>query len=200
MTLSLGVLLQHEEVREVAAIQGPLGLMALHGGIEPPTFRIAREVADSVGASLYAVVQPGHRDNMGHLTSTRYDRTESALLDTFLDRVRVVLSVHGMNRRSMNDKIALGGSNRPFAAQIGEAMRRAGLEAIDDLDLIPLYLRGAHRDNPVNIPPCGGVQIEIGRDVRRNPDKVSDLTQVIAATARARMEEFAAADTGRVRT
>lgn len=199
MTRSLRELLEREEVREVAAIRGPLGLMALHGGIEPPTFRIARKVADSVGASLYAVVQPGHRDPEGHLTSTRYDRTESALLDAFLDRVRVVLSIHGMNRRDMNDKIALGGSNRPLAARIGDAMGRSGIEAIDDLGLIPRYLRGAHRDNPVNIPPQGGVQIEIGRDLRRDPGKVSDLTQVIAATARTEMEAPAAEGNGRVR-
>lgn len=197
MTRSLQELLQDEEVREAAAIQGPLGLMALHGGIEPPTFRIARTVADSVGASLYAVVQPEDRDDVGHLTSTRYDRSESVLLDAFLDRVRVVLSVHGMNRRDMNDKIALGGTNRPLAARLAEAMRRAGIEAIDDLRGIPRYLRGSHPDNPVNIPRDGGVQLEIGRDLRRDPAKVSTITEVITEVARTRMAELAKVVDGR---
>ena len=191
MTRSLQELLQHEEVREVAAIQGPLGLMALHGGIEPPTYRIARTVADSTAASLYAVAQPEDRDQQGHLTSTRYDRSESLLLDAFLDRVQVALSVHGMNRRDLNGKIALGGTNRPFAARIGEAMRRAGIEAIDDLHGIPRYLRGSHPDNPVNIPRDGGVQLEIGRDLRRDPATVSMITEVITEVARIRMAELA---------
>lgn len=191
MSLSLRELVRHEDVREVAALRGAVGLMALHGGIEPPTYRIAREAAECTRASLYAVVQPGHRDKEGHLTSTRYDRTESRLLDAFLDRVQVVLSVHGMNRRGMNDRIALGGRNRALAAQIGRAMRRAGLEAIDDLNQIPRYLRGAHRDNPVNIPPYRGVQIEIGRDLRLDPGKVSGLTEVITVAARSQMEELA---------
>lgn len=198
MTSSLRELLEREEVREVMAIRGPLGLMALHGGIEPPTFRIARKVADSVGASLYGVVQPGHRDQEGHLTSTRYRRAESPALDAFLERVRIVLSIHGMNRRDMNDRVALGGSNRPLAARIGAAMRRSGIEAIDDLELIPRYLRGAHRDNPVNIPPHGGVQIEIGRDLRRDPGRVADLTEVLAGAARTHRERSAITDNGRV--
>ena len=194
MSLSLRELLQRDEVREVAALRGAVGLMALHGGIEPPTYRIAREAAACTEASLYAVVQPGHRDKVGHLTSTRYDRTQSELLDAFLDRVQIVLSVHGMNRRDMNDRIALGGKNRPLAAEIARAMRRAGLDAIDDLDQIPGYLRGAHRANPVNIPRYGGVQIEIGRDLRLDPGKVSDLTEVITMTARSQMEDLAIGD------
>lgn len=189
--MSLRELLDHEEVREVAALRGAVGLMALHGGIEPPTYRIARQVAEGTEASLYAVVQPGHRDKEGHLTSTRYNRAESTLLDAFLDRVRVVLSVHGMNRRDMNDKVALGGSNRPLAARIGLGMRCAGLDAIDDLDRIPRYLRGAHPDNPVNIPPDGGVQIEIGRDLRLDPGRVWDLTEVITEAARTQLAELA---------
>ena len=187
MTRSLRQLLEHEEVREVAAIRGPLGLMALHGGIEPPTFRIARKVADSVGATQNAVVQPGYRDKEGHLTSTLYHRAESPALDAFLGRVRVVLSVHGMNRRDMNDQVALGGSNRPFATRLGRAMRMVGLEVVDDLDLIPRYLRGAHRDNPVNIPPHGGVQIEIGRNLRRDAGKIGDLTEAMTEAARTQL-------------
>ena len=182
----------------MATLRGSVGLMALHGGIEPPTFTIAREVADSAGASLYAVVQPGHRDKEGHLTSARYYRTESRLLDAFLDRVRVALSIHGMNRRDMNDKVALGGRNRPLAARICNAMRRAGFDAIDDLCRIPRYLRGEHPDNPVNIPPNEGVQVEIGRDLRRDTGSVSELTEILTEAARAQMADLAMVDNGRI--
>lgn len=164
--------------------------MALHGGIEPPTFRIARKVADCIEASLYAVVQPTDRDEVGHLTSTLYDRSDSMLLSAFLDRVQVALSIHGMNRLNMNDEIALGGTNRRLAAQLGRAMRQAGLKAIDDLDRIPRYLRGTHPDNPVNIPLYGGVQIEIGRHLRLDPGKVSVLTDVITEAARSQVDEL----------
>lgn len=178
---SLRELLQHPEVREVVALQGPVGVMALHGGIEPPTYTIPGEVADA--ASLYAVVQPQARDNEGHLTSTLYSRYESALLDAFLNRVVVVLSVHGMNRRGMNDTIALGGRNRRLAQQVGQVLRRAGLDAVDDLERIPRYLRGAHTDNPVNIPPHRGVQVEIGRDLRLDPGSVAELTEILTGVA-----------------
>ena len=192
MPSSLRELLRHEAVREVAAVQGALGFMALHGGIEPCTYRIAREAALATGASIYAVVQPESRDGLeGHLTSTKYSRAESKLLDAFLNRVRVVVSVHGMNRRDMNDKIALGGRNRPLARRVGEVLRRAGFDAIDDLDGMPRYLRGAHRDNPVNIPRCEGVQIEIGRDLRRDPGSVADLTEILTGVARTRLADLA---------
>ena len=189
MAASLRGLLRHPDVREVAIIQRPMGLMALHGGIEPPTYAIARQVAAATDASLYAVVQPGARDNDGHLTSTLYSRSESRLLDAFLDRVVVAVSVHGMNRRGMNDKIALGGRNRPLAARIGSDLRAAGFDAIDDLEDIPTYLRGTHPDNPVNLPRDRGVQMEIGRDLRRDQRLMEDLTEVLAEATRNLMAE-----------
>lgn len=176
-------LLRHPEVREVATIQGPMGLMALHGGIEPPTYALARQVAGTVDASLYAVVQPEARNHEGHLTSTLYRRSESRLLDAFLDRVVVAVSVHGMNRRGMNGKIALGGRNRPLAARLGSVLREAGFDAIDELERIPAYLRGTHPDNPVNLPPGRGVQMEIGRDLRLDRSLMEDLAAVLTGEA-----------------
>ena len=190
MPASLRELLRRQEVREVATIQGPLGVMALHGGIEPPTYTIAREVAGATDASLYAVVQPEARSNEGHLTSTLYSRSESRLLDAFLDRVVVVMSVHGMNRRGMNDQIALGGRNRPLAARLGSVLRGAGFDAIDELEAIPSYLRGTHPDNPVNIPPSGGVQLEIGRDLRLDRCLMRDLTKALAGAAKTLMADL----------
>ena len=174
----------------MATIQGPLGLMALHGGIEPPTYAIARKVAGATDASLYAVVQPEYRDDGGHLTSTLYSRCESRLLDAFLDRVEVAVSVHGMNRRGMNGKIALGGRNRRLAARLGSVLTDAGFEAIDELERIPGYLRGTHPDNPVNLPPGRGVQMEIGRDLRRDRSLMADLTEVLTGEARVLMADL----------
>ncbi len=187
---SLTELLQHPEVREEAIIQGPLGLMALHGGIEPATYEIARGVACAVGASLYAVVQPEDRDQEGHLTSTLYNRRQSRLLDAFLDRISTAFSIHGMNRRDLNDAIALGGRNRPIARRIGSTLRAAGFDAIDDLGSIPDYLSGTHPNNPVNLPPCNGVQMEIGRDLRRDHDLMESLTQLLTGLARELMADL----------
>ena len=63
----------------------------------------------------------------------------------------------------------LGGSHRPLAAAVGDAMRDVGLRAIDELGAIPEGLRGLHPANPVNLPQEGGVQIEMAASVRRPP-------------------------------
>ena len=39
-------------------------------------------------------------------------------------------------------------------------------EIATDLERIPSELRGLHRDNPVNLPPSQGVQIELPPRVR----------------------------------
>ena len=69
----------------------------------------------------------------------------------------------------MFTSLLLGGQNRELAAL---AARRAGAGAARLRDprptstLIPRELRGLHPDNPVNVPPLGGVQIELPPRVR----------------------------------
>ncbi len=70
-------------------------------------------------------------------------------------------------------------------------MLRAGLdgyEVVDDLDEIPLALRGLHPENPVNRTRGGGVQLELPPRVRGlgpngHPDHVDQLVAALVAVA-----------------
>lgn len=143
--------------------------MAFHGGdLEEGTDRIADAVADRTGASRYVVRQA---DGLHwHLPSTEFRPQESSRLRAFLDHVHVVVTIHGYGRRSMFTTVLLGGRNRPLARHVGRSLRATlpGYEVIDDIDAIPVELRGVHPANPVNRPPGAGVQIELPPRVRGN--------------------------------
>lgn len=154
-------------VEETSELRGPIGFMAYHGGnLEWMTDVIARRAADASGASLYSVSQPaGMRE---HLSSTRVDPAQSARLTEFLGHVEIVVTVHGFGRRGMFSSLLLGGRNRPFAEHVGSHLRRhlPAYRVVTDMDTIPEKLRGLHERNPVNLPPCQGVQIELPPRVR----------------------------------
>jgi phage replication-related protein YjqB (UPF0714/DUF867 family) len=64
--------------------------------------------------------------------------------------------------------VLLGGGNRRLAAHLA-AHLRPGLPDYtveDDLDAIPVELRGLHPDNPANLPRLGGVQMELPPRIR----------------------------------
>jgi phage replication-related protein YjqB (UPF0714/DUF867 family) len=146
-------------------------MMAFHGGsLERGTDGIARAVAERSGASLYVVAQPD--DLRWHVPSKCFDPTESPRLAAFLDHVEVAIAVHGYGRAGWFTTVLAGGTNRRLAAAVA---RRVGpaldlpdtrYEVVDDLDAIPVDLRGLHPDNPVNRPRHGGVQLELPPRVR----------------------------------
>jgi phage replication-related protein YjqB (UPF0714/DUF867 family) len=162
-------LLAHEGVEELCELRSPFGLMAFHGGnLEHGTDQIAAAAAERAGASLYAVLQPpGLR---WHVPSTAIRPAESAQLAAFIDHVDVAVAVHGYGAEGFWTKLLLGGRNRVLAAHMGAALRAElaphEYDVIDDLDAIPSRLRGVHRDNPVNLPRGGGVQLELPPRVR----------------------------------
>ena len=160
-------LLDTPGVEEVSELRSRVGFMAYHGGaLEAMTDVIARRAAERSAASLYAVIQPdGMRE---HLPSIQVRPAESPALAAFLDHVDIVVTVHGYGRRGLFSSLLLGGANRVFADHVGESLR-ATLPAYDivtDVEAIPKPLRGLHRDNPVNLPRHGGVQIELPPRVR----------------------------------
>ncbi|MEY2436819.1 MAG: hypothetical protein QOF97_1655, partial [Acidimicrobiaceae bacterium] len=57
-----------------------------------------------------------------------------------------------------------------LAAHLAGALRAAiepqGYEVIDALEAIPAPLRGVHPANPVNLPPGGGVGLELPPRIR----------------------------------
>ncbi len=140
-----------------------------------------------MGASFYAVVQPD--DLRWHVPSHRYDPELSAGLRAFLDRIDVVISVHGFGGvRDADDRwttALLGGTNRELAAELERALTRAlpQYRWIADLDTIPRHLRGLHPANPVNRVPRGGVQLELPPRVRRAGPDYDALVTALAAVA-----------------
>ena len=154
-------------VVERVELRSPFGFMAFHGGaLERQTDRIAAAAADAAGASLYLVAHPGPAPP--HFPSTSVSGDASPALQSFLDHVRVVVTVHGYGRDGMFTTLLLGGRNRSLATAMRTALGAAlpDYDILDDLEAIPRELRGLHPDNPVNVPPEAGVQLELPPRVR----------------------------------
>ena len=152
-------------VQEELTLRGRAGVMALHGGLEAGTAPAARRCADISGASFYAVVQPpGFR---WHVPSTSFDPEQSDRLARFLEHVLVAVSFHGFGRRGLERTVLIGGSNERLRREIAAAVAgRTDLEPVSDTARIPAGLRGRYPRNPVNLPPLGGVQIELSPQAR----------------------------------
>jgi phage replication-related protein YjqB (UPF0714/DUF867 family) len=160
-------LLDTPGVEEVSELRSRVGFMAYHGGaLEAMTDVIASRAAALADASLYAVIQPdGMRE---HLPSIQVRPQESDRLAVFLDHVDIVVTVHGYGRRGLFGSLLLGGGNRVFAEHVAVSLRGRlpAYDIVTDVDAIPVPLRGLHRDNPVNLPRHGGVQVELPPRVR----------------------------------
>jgi phage replication-related protein YjqB (UPF0714/DUF867 family) len=155
-------LLAHDGVEEDLALRSAFGFMAFHGGnLEEGTDLVASAAADASGASLYAVRQPPSL--RWHVPSIEVRPDESAALAAFLDHVDVAVAVHGYGREGLWTSLLLGGRHRPLATHVAGHLRAAmpGYEVVDELDAIPVDLRGVHGRNPVNLPRHGGVQLEL---------------------------------------
>ncbi|MDX1689509.1 MAG: poly-gamma-glutamate hydrolase family protein [Acidimicrobiia bacterium] len=179
----LADLIATDGVEERLVLGGPIGLMALHGGLEAGTHRVAGAVAEATGSSLYAIVQPD--DHRWHVPSARHDPRDSERLTRFLEHVRLAVSIHGFGRRHLPDTVLVGGRNRRVARHIASAIRRhTDLDVIDEPAAMPRGLRGMHPANPVNLPESQGVQLELSRGARRDPvvgSLVAAVASVVAA-------------------
>ena len=169
---SLTELLALGGVSEELEIRSRVGVCALHGGdLERATEVVAREVAARTGSSLYALVQSD--GSRRHLPSTRFTSGVSDRLDTFLDRVDTVMSIHGYGRHDDFWAVLVGGANRWLAHHVAGHLRGTLPEqyrVVDDVHAMPHTLRGMHPENPVNRPPGGGVQVELPPSIRWNRD------------------------------
>ena len=157
-------------VLEELDLRSNVGIMAFHGGhLEQMTDTIARTVAERTGSSYYAVLHPPALASAEHhLPSTAFDPAESSVLTAFLNHVSFVVTVHGFGRAGFWSSLLLGGTHRELASHLAGPLRRRlpAYQVVDDLDEIPLELRGQHPRNPVNRPTLGGVQIELPPRVR----------------------------------
>ncbi|MFJ4007828.1 poly-gamma-glutamate hydrolase family protein [Streptomyces sp. NPDC090023] len=140
-------------------LAGPVGLLALHGGVEGGTAELATAVATRTGATLLTFTQPEGPPT--HIPSTRMSACPP--LHTFAAHVSLTISLHGHNRGSTSRTIYVGGSNRPAARVLATALSRwaPAFESVATLSDIPQPLRGLHPDNPVNHAKHGGVQLEL---------------------------------------
>jgi phage replication-related protein YjqB (UPF0714/DUF867 family) len=186
----LDQLLATPGVEERLELRSRFGFCALHGGLEQGTVEVAQAAANAAGATLYAVVQP---DNLRwHVPSHRYDPQHSAELQTFVDHVDVVISVHGFGGlRDADDRwttALLGGTNREFAYSLASELDHTlpNYRWVRDLEEIPTRLRGMHPDNPVNRVTDGGVQLELPPRIRRPGADFDALVSALAAGARRR--------------
>jgi phage replication-related protein YjqB (UPF0714/DUF867 family) len=159
-------LLRAPGVEERAAHRSPVGFLALHGGLEESTAEIARTAADRADASWYTVVQPDAL--RAHVPSHRMDPAISPVLTAFLAHCDVVVSLHGFGQAHLWTTLLVGGRARRLATALATTLRAAlpGYTILDDLDRIPVGLRGLDPRNPVNGTRGGGVQLELPPRVR----------------------------------
>ena len=153
-------------VDQYVSLRSTVGFLALHGGLEPGTAELARSAAERSDASVYTVVQPD--DLRWHVPAHHIAPGDCPSLAEFLAHVQIVVSLHGYRRPDQPMAVLVGGANRSLAARLG-ALLRAGLpdyDVIDDLARIPPDLRGVHPQNPVNLTPGGGIQLELPHPVR----------------------------------
>lgn len=167
MTPVFADLLAEPGVEEVLELRSRVGFLAFHGGsLERMTDVVAVDAAERSGASVYAVVQPpGLR---WHIRSVDVSPDASPTLRSFVEHVEVAIAIHGFGREGYWTSLLLGGTNRVLATHVGQHLRPAlpDYAIVDDLDGIPVELRGLHPRNPVNLPRGGGVQIELPPRVR----------------------------------
>jgi len=193
-------LLREPGVIETCRLGSAFGFMAFHGGsLEVGTDLIAAAAAHRSGASLYTVAQPD--DLNWHVPSKLVAPAASPALAGFLDHVDVVVALHGFGRDGLFTSLLLGGQDRELASWLRGHLAPAlpHYDVIDDLDLIPVALRGLHPDNPVNLAGAGGVQLELPPRVRglgpywddpaRAADRTSHTEALVAALAGAARNE-----------
>jgi phage replication-related protein YjqB (UPF0714/DUF867 family) len=188
----LGDLLREPGVVEDLGIGSRIGFLAIHGGLEPGTAELAIAAARLAGASHYTVSQPD--DLKWHIPTHQIDPADAPNLLEFLEHVDVIVSVHGYSRVDLRMAVLVGGANRDLAHRLGEALRAAlpDYEIVDDLDEIPVNLRGVHPDNLVNLARGGGVQLELPHPVRAiGPYGIGDAAEYFRAHSDALVDALA---------
>ena len=188
-------------VVEISSLRSDVGFMALHGGSQDRgTHEIASLAAERSGASYYAIVQP--RGIRAHLTSRLHNPEHSERLRGFLAHVQIAISVHGFGRDSFALRIdptagivvepygpavrgrqtgplrgiIVGGRN----AALVDAARRLFHDRFTGYHVADERIRlGFDPNNPVNLPPSHGVQIELPPGLRG----IGDFGERLAPTA-----------------
>jgi phage replication-related protein YjqB (UPF0714/DUF867 family) len=168
----LSSLLARPDVTEECELRSTFGFMAYHGGtLEKATDVIARDAAARSGSSFYAIVQCD--PDPLHVPSTEIEPSESPAMTAFLDHVDVVVTVHGYGRDELRHSVLVGGTHVGLGDHLAAALepRLKEYRFLTAPEEIPSGLRGRHRDNPVNRPRDGGVQLELPPTLRWHSER-----------------------------
>ncbi|MGA9117390.1 MAG: poly-gamma-glutamate hydrolase family protein [Bacteroidota bacterium] len=161
----------------------PIAVVAPHGGgIEPGTSELAEAIAGRT-LSLYCFIGlKNARNDVLHITSTRFDEPRSQQL---IASAEVVVAIHACGVKDSG--IFVGGLHGELKAAIIEALSGGGFNAVDD------NTHHGGRD-PRNI--CnrglagGGVQLELSTGLRRR--MFQGLSRKGRTTTTATFSEFTA--------
>ena len=169
--MRFGDVLTMPGVEETVVLRGRLGVLAPHGrSIEDGTERVAAEVAEQAGASLYAVTYPGTWDEAQalHVSSVHIEPDETEALARFFAHCRTVISVHGFTRAHLREAALVGGCNDRLAKLVASELRARLPEpaVVLDGDDVPMGLRGRSPRNLANRFPDAGVQVELAPRLR----------------------------------
>jgi phage replication-related protein YjqB (UPF0714/DUF867 family) len=180
--MAFAELLGRPDVVEELELRSAVGMLALHGGLEPGTAEIASTIAAQTGASCYTISQP--RDLRVHIPSVDADPEQMPRLAAFLHHVETIVSIHGYYRPlERPQSVLVGGGNRALVAALATQLRSAlsDYRVVDDIEAIPTHMRGLDPRNPVNLAERGGVQLELPHHLRlvrhSRYDRDSDLHQ-----------------------
>ena len=186
--MDLAELLSIPGMSEEIHLRSHVGFMALHGGSQDRgTREIAEQAAARTGASYYGIVHPA--DLRVHMTSRLHEPAQSTMFRSFLDHIDIAISVHGFGRDGfafcIDERgtlvvepygpatrgnqtgplrgIIIGGRNAALVAAARELFRGRfdGYHVADERVRL-----GFHPENPVNLPPAHGVQIELPPGLR----------------------------------
>lgn len=149
-------------------------IIAPHGGkIEPRTSEIAREVAK--GRYNFYSFEGIKGDNNGslHITSHNFDEPKAIEL---LSRSSSVIAIHACT--GTDSLIYLGGLDKELEAIIAEELKDRGI----GISKRHARYKGLHTENICNRSKTNkGVQLEITRDLRDDPQKVHLICEAIRA-------------------
>ncbi|MBU7011902.1 MAG: poly-gamma-glutamate hydrolase family protein [Theionarchaea archaeon] len=160
--MKLAELISHRDILEYIVLQGPVGVMAIHGGnIERGTEQMAHYVATHSNSSLY-VISPRtkKRDWKFHISSNKINPEESEKLTQFLNHVSTAISIHGHVIKK--NVVCIGGLNTVLRKRIVETLQE-DFEVVDAVEEkgICRNLSAQNPKNIVNLAKEKGVQVEI---------------------------------------
>jgi len=158
-----------------------IGVIAIHGGIEPMSEDIARAIADQ-DFNLYvfeSLVDQG-RFTM-HVTSTHFDDPRAVAL---MNKSRIAISIHGY-KATREEVACVGGGNEALRDWVAQR-----LSVFVKVESPCAIFNGRGRANIVNQAAEQGVQLELSRTLRARLKAEPDLYAKFIAVLRDAMTSF----------